>query len=65
MSEGVRTVAIVFPRNFADVPDTFDNGLTMTSRAACEACSVASRTSIGPETDASAWAYCPTRELRL
>ena len=50
--EGVRMDRMVEERDFASVPDRPDNGRTITSNVARDACSTAKRTSTGPETEA-------------
>ncbi len=54
IKEGPRLARIFAARDFDSVAGTFDKGLIKTSNVASEGSSAASRTSIGPERDASA-----------
>ena len=52
--EGSRLARIFAANDFDSVAGTFDKGLIKTSNVAFEGSSAASRTSMGPERDASA-----------
>ena len=54
MIEGDNRERIVYDSDLASVPGTLDSGRTETSNVARDGFSVASRTSIGPDTDARA-----------